>query len=273
MPGTFASIRAIRVSSLHIHPCFTPPVLGMLFRSQPTTDVLPNPTVQVGAQSLPLLMVRHPRARRYLLRLRPDGTARVTIPRRGTVSAAWDFVQRNVPWLEQQWLKLQTRPRKPSTWCLGANILFRGQWVPLVPSEQPGCIRVDDQHVRTATLAGDLRPAVEHHLRRVATHELSARVLELAAVHGLTVRRVAIRNQRTRWGSCSRRGTLSLNWRLIQTPAFVSEYVCLHELAHLVEMNHSARFWRQVERMCPDYRAAERWLKDHPELLGANTGQ
>jgi predicted metal-dependent hydrolase len=245
----------------------------LLLRSQPTTDVPPNPTVQVGTQSLPLLMVRHPRARRYLLRLRPDGTARVTIPRRGTVSAAWEFVQRNVPWLEQQWLKLQAQPRKPSTWCLGTDILFRGQWVSLLPSEQPDRIRVGDQDVRTATLAGDLRPAVEHYLRRVATCELSARVLELAAVHGLAVRRVAIRNQRTRWGSCSRRGTLSLNWRLIQTPAFVSDYVCLHELAHLVEMNHSVRFWRQVERMCPDYRTAERWLKDHPELLGENPRQ
>jgi predicted metal-dependent hydrolase len=226
-----------------------------------------NPTVQVGAQALPLLMVRHPRARRYLLRLRPDGTARVTIPRRGTVSEAWEFVQRNVPWLEQQWLKLQARPPKPSTWFLGTDILFRGQWVRLVESDQPGRLQVGDQQVRIATLAGDLRPAVEHHLRRVATRELSARVMELAAAHGLTVRRVSIRNQRTRWGSCSRRGTISLNWRLIQTPDFVRDYICLHELAHLVEMNHSTRFWRQVERMCPDYRTAERWLKDHPDLL------
>jgi len=75
------------------------------------------------------------------------------------------------------------------------------------------------------------------------------------------VKRVTVRGQRTRWGSCSRRGTISLNWRLIQTPEDVRDYIILHELAHLRQMNHSDRFWREVERLCPDYRSAERWLK------------
>ena len=79
--------------------------------------------------------------------------------------------------------------------------------------------------------------------------------------------RVTVRNQRTRWGSCSRRGTISLNWRLIQAPGFVRDYIILHELAHTLEMNHSDRFWRQVETLCPDYRNAERWLKQHKEVL------
>jgi hypothetical protein len=76
-----------------------------------------------------------------------------------------------------------------------------------------------------------------------------------------------VRSQKSRWGSCSRRGTISLNWRLIQTPAFVSDYICLHELMHLRQMNHSPRFWREMERVCPDYRMAERWLKEHSGLL------
>jgi hypothetical protein len=76
-----------------------------------------------------------------------------------------------------------------------------------------------------------------------------------------------VRNQRSRWGSCSRRRTISLNWRLIQTPAFVRDYIILHELMHLREMNHSARFWRQVEIVCPDYRNAEHWLKQHSRML------
>jgi hypothetical protein len=79
--------------------------------------------------------------------------------------------------------------------------------------------------------------------------------------------RVVVRNQRTRWGSCSRRGTLSLNWRLVQAPVFVRDYIILHELMHLREMNHSARFWRLVEAACPDYAMAERWLKAHANLL------
>jgi predicted metal-dependent hydrolase len=112
-----------------------------------------------------------------------------------------------------------------------------------------------------------LRPAIENHLRQLAARELPARLLELAARHGLSVNRITVRAQKSRWGSCSRRGTISLNWRLIQTPAFVSDYICLHELMHLRQMNHSPRFWREVEAVCPEYRTAERWLKEHPGLL------
>jgi hypothetical protein len=81
------------------------------------------------------------------------------------------------------------------------------------------------------------------------------------------VRRVTVRNQRSRWGSCSRRGTISLNWRILQAPPAVRDYLILHELMHLREMNRSARFWREVERACPDYKQAERWLKHHSALL------
>lgn len=121
--------------------------------------------------------------------------------------------------------------------------------------------------VTMADATGDLRPAIERHLRRLAARELPPRVLELAALHRLPARRVTIRNQRSRWGSCSRRGTISLNWRLVQTPPFVRDYLVLHELAHLKEMNHSRRFWHEVACLCPDYRAAERWLKQHSRLL------
>ena len=120
-----------------------------------------------------------------------------------------------------------------------------------------------------SNLASDLRPAVEEHLRRLAERELPPRVMEYAGIHQLSVQRVTVRGQRTRWGSCSRRGTISLNWRLIQTPPFVSDYIILHELMHLREMNHSSRFWRQVESVCPDYRQAEQWLKHHSTLLTA----
>jgi predicted metal-dependent hydrolase len=108
---------------------------------------------------------------------------------------------------------------------------------------------------------------VERHLWRLAARELPGRVLELASLHQLPVRRICVRNQRSRWGSCSRRGTISLNWRLVQAPPFVRDYLILHELAHLKEMNHSRRFWREVAVLCPDYLQAERWLKAHRELV------
>lgn len=222
--------------------------------------------VTVGARQIPLVMVRHPRARRYLLRLRADGTARVTIPRGGSIGAAREFIQRSKRWLEQQLRQMESHPQKTHSWIVGSEILFRGELTSLEAGE-PGWIRFGGETLKAANPEADLRPVLERHLRRLATRELPSRLLELAARHGLTVRRVAVRSQRTRWGSCSRRGTISLNWRLIQTPDFVQDYIHLHELAHLIEMNHSEKFWRQVERLCPDYLTAERWLKQNRSLL------
>jgi hypothetical protein len=107
----------------------------------------------------------------------------------------------------------------------------------------------------------DYREAVLGHLRRMAERELPARTRELALLHGIEVRRISVRAQKTRWGSCSARGTISLNWRLMQTPPRVVDYLIIHELMHRREMNHSARYWKLVAGAFPDYRSAEQWLK------------
>ena len=222
--------------------------------------------LQVGSRQVPLLFVHHPRARRYLLRLRPDGVARVTIPRRGTIAAARDFAARNVGWLEQQWLLLSNRPTVGSGWQVGTEIYFRGEMV-RVESAAADQIRFGSEQLQVADVTVDLRPVIQHHLRQLAAQELPPRVRELAIGQGVEVTRISIRNQKSRWGSCSRRGTISLNWRLIQTPAFVRDYIILHELAHRRHMNHSDKFWQEVERMCPDYLVAERWLKQNAKLM------
>jgi predicted metal-dependent hydrolase len=203
------------------------------------------------------------------LRLRPDGSARVTIPPHGTLAEARRFVERNLPWLEIQLQRQATLPARPTPWMIGTQILLRGERVGLEPGDnaQNGQIRFGTEDLRVSDPTGDLRPAVERHLWRLAARELPARVLQLAALNGLTVQRVSVRNQRSRWGSCSRRGTISLNWRLIQTPPEVRDYIVLHELMHLRQMNHSHRFWREVQQVCPGFAAAERWLKDHTALL------
>jgi predicted metal-dependent hydrolase len=93
------------------------------------------------------------------------------------------------------------------------------------------------------------------------------KVLMFAEQHGLSVKRVTVRNQKSRWGSCSRRGTISLNWRLIQAPGFVADYIILDELMHVRQMNHSRKFWHEVESVCPGFTEAEKWLKQHTSLL------
>ena len=222
-----------------------------------------------GTRRVRLCFVRNRRARRYILRLRSDGAARVTVPRGGSVAEAKRFAERNVAWLERQLLRQALRPPRPATWPLGTEIYFRGERVRLEPAAngEPGLIRFGSEALRIVDTPDDLRPVIERHLRKLAAQELPARVFELAVLHQLPVRRVTVRNQRSRWGSCSRRGTISLNWRLVQTPISVRDYLVLHELAHLKEMNHSRRFWNEVERLCPAFREAERWLKQHSSLI------
>jgi len=223
--------------------------------------------LQVGARRIPLQTVRHRRARRYVLRLNRDGAARVTIPRSGSIAEAKRFATRNISWLEKQLLRQASHPPGAKPWRLGTEILFRGENVRIEVGVAPNIIRFGSESARVSELAGDFRPAIERHLWRVASRELATRVTELATTHGFVVNRVTIRNQRSRWGSCSRKATISLNWRLIQAPPFVCDYIILHELAHLKEMNHSRRFWREVARLCPGFADAERWLKKKSELL------
>jgi len=124
-------------------------------------------------------------------------------------------------------------------------------------------VRYGERTVLVGASGDDRRGCIEHDLRALARDELGPRLLALASVHGLKVSGVSIRNQRSRWGSCSRAGRIALNYRLVQMPPAVSDYVLVHELMHLKEQNHSRRFWRLVEAACPDFRQAERWLRRH----------
>jgi predicted metal-dependent hydrolase len=102
-----------------------------------------------------------------------------------------------------------------------------------------------------------------HRLREVARRELPLRLRTLAAQHGVTVSRVSVRDQLTRWGSCGRDGHICLNWRLMQMPMWVSDYVMIHELMHLRCMDHSRRYWAFVAAAYPEYQDARRWLRAH----------
>jgi len=180
-----------------------------------------------GTRNPILVFVRHPRARRYLIRVTEQGTVRVTIPRRGSRREAEAFAARERGWIENQlrrWREHRTVNDSSAT--------------------------SHDEHI-----------ANHRALMASARLELPPRLLELAARHGLTVNRVSIRNQRWRWGSCSRSGHVCLNWRLVTMPDDVRDYVLIHELMHLKRMDHSPKFWKLVAEACPDYQEARRWLR------------
>lgn len=217
-----------------------------------------------------VLFERSARAERYRLTLRKDGVAVATIPARGTEREAMVFVEQHRDWLERARARQRLRPRAAEVWALGTQVLWRGEMAEIrqaVAGERP-CVCLAADVFRVARLDGNLRPTLEAHFLRKAKVELTARTWELAAETAMEVKEVMVRNQRTRWGSCTTGGLISLNWRLIQAPDTVRDYVIYHELMHLKEMNHSARFWRRVEEVCPPWREAEVWLKRNGAMLG-----
>jgi|ERR1017187_4246497 predicted metal-dependent hydrolase len=224
--------------------------------------------LRIGSQAIPIQFTRNRRARHYIIRVQQDGSVRATVPRVGSIKEARAFAERNADWIAKQLQQRQEHPVHPTTWQHGTVILYRGEKVQLMvsPNHDGHLIQFGDQTLHISHSA-NLRPAVERHFRKLATSELTARTLALARQHTLTVNRVTIRNQRSRWGSCSRRGTISLNWRLIQMPDAIRDYVILHELAHTREHNHSQKFWRLVEELCPDYREAKAWIRQHRGML------
>jgi predicted metal-dependent hydrolase len=220
------------------------------------------PTIEVDGRQWPLHVVRHQRARRYVLRMTETGGLRLTVPRRASVEAGLRFVRTQGPWIARERLR---RHARLTTLESGSLVWFRGDQVPLVSDATH--VQVGDQRWPRPAAPSDLRVVVEARLRALAASELPLRCLELAAQHGETVARVSVRSQRSRWGSCSTRRTIALNWRLILMPPFVSDYVILHELMHLRQPNHSRAFWREVAGVCTEWREAERWLRAHGKDL------
>jgi predicted metal-dependent hydrolase len=151
----------------------------------------------------------------------------------------------------------------PVSWTNGTTILLEGERRTITIDAQGGRERIAryaDRAVRV-TDAADVRREIERDMRQLARERLIPRVRQLAAEHGLDVGRISIRNQQSRWGSCSRSGAIALNFRLVQMPPSVCDYVLVHELMHLKQQNHGPRFWALVERACPAYLEAERWLR------------
>ncbi len=208
-------------------------------------------------------IVRRPKARRYLLNLQSDGSARLVIPRRGTEAEALRFLERSEEWLLRRAAKWRDKEKERQPWQHGARFLYRGEEVALsVETTDEGILlRFAEQVVTLPKALPDYRATIYARLRRIAERELKTRTQELAKQHGVAVSRITVRAQRSRWGSCSRSGTISLNWRLVQTPASVVDYLIVHELMHRREMNHSKRYWKHVADAFPSYREAEAWLK------------
>jgi predicted metal-dependent hydrolase len=214
----------------------------------------------------PVRLRRHRQARRYTLRIQAASREVVlTMPPRGSLADAKSFAQKNGAWIATRLRRLpQAAPFAP-----GATVPFRG-----VPHRiehrllARGTVWTEagEDGAHMLCVAGDrahLARRVADYLKRAAKHDLQVACRRYAADLGVAVKRVSVRDQTSRWGSCSSTGVLSFSWRLILAPPFVLDYLAAHEVAHLVEMNHSRRFWRLLLRLCPATQRAKAWLNMH----------
>ena len=225
--------------------------------------------------SIPYAIRRSTRARRARIVVDAAGVE-VVVPRRMPLREVEPFVAEKHDWIER------TLRRYRATDAAGRRVELRdGGRVPYLGRDLALRVAVEPGRTRPhVALRGDVlrvkvgrpgpeavREALERWYRRRAREEVGARLAAAAARAGASYARLAIRGQRTRWASCSDRGAMSFNWRLLLAPEEVLDYVVEHEVAHLEVMGHSPRFWALVERRCPGYRGHERWLRRYGSTL------
>ena len=213
---------------------------------------------------------RHAQARRYTLRVQAtDHAVVLTLPPRGSLKEGKAFAERNSAWIAA---RLQRLPRA-IPFADGAEVPLRG--APHRIAHRKGArgtvwTEIGDDGARLLCVAGDaahMPRRLRDYLKREAKRDLDAASRRHAGALGVAVRRVVVRDQTSRWGSCTNTGALSYSWRLILAPPHVLDYLAAHEVAHLIEMNHSPRFWRLVARICPDWQRAKNWLAAHGNAL------
>jgi predicted metal-dependent hydrolase len=226
-----------------------------------------------------LVRVRHHRqARRYTLRIQAATREVVlTLPPRGSVKEAKAFASKHGGWIAARLGRLP----EVAPFIHGTFVPLRG--VPHRIVHRPsvrGTVWTDaDAYGRPILCVAGEKPHVARRvtdfLKRELRRDVEAASRRYAEKLGVTVKRISVRDQTSRWGSCSTTGALSFSWRLIFAPPYVLDYLAAHEVAHLVEMNHSRKFWRLVEGVYPNVERAKTWLDAHGTELhryGEQTG-
>jgi predicted metal-dependent hydrolase len=209
---------------------------------------------------------RSDRARRVRVRVDPrDGAVEVVLPRRAPAREAEAAVVQLRGWIVRR--RAEVAAAQARVAARGGTVPYLGTSLVLVP--QAGRVRVTrfGHTLLVPEDEGAAREALERWYRRQARLEIAPRLDAAAAAVGRSYTKLTIRDQKTRWGSCSSTGAMSFNWRLMLAPEAVLEYVVRHEAAHLAVMDHSPRFWAVMARLMPGYEAPRRWLRDHGGTL------
>ncbi|MFN3282065.1 MAG: M48 family metallopeptidase [Tabrizicola sp.] len=218
-----------------------------------------------GSPPVEVHLRRSARARRFSLRVsRLDGKVTLSMPLRAREGEALAFLKGHEGWLRKT---LEAMPGStPQRVGLGTRLPIQGQELTILPGTGRR-IRVEGE---TLLVPGDpegVGPRVAAWLKILARDRLAQASARHAAAVGRRFASIALRDTRSRWGSCSPDGRLMYSWRLIMAPPAVLDYVAAHEVAHLVELNHSPAYWAVVSRICPDWKRQRAWLHDQGQTL------
>ena len=239
---------------------------ALLFRRPPDPQLI---EIAFDGAIYPVELRRHARATRYTLRVQATNRAiMLTMPMRGSVREAKAFAERNGGWIAA---RLERLPQA-IPFADGLALPLRGVPHRIVHrAGARGTVWTETGNdMPLLIVAGErahLARRVRDFLKREAKRDLDAASRRYAAQLDVTIKRISIRDQSSRWGSCTAAGVLSYSWRLVLSPPHVLDYLAAHEVAHLIEMNHSRRFWRVVERICPDWERAKAWLNTQGTAL------
>ncbi len=240
-------------------------------------------SITINQQNYPIIATRRKGARRFVLRFNVKKQAiTLSLPIRANLKDAMVFVQAHKSWIQQQIEKSRRQiALKPGMVIsvLGVPLLLQHEEGRGLATYDPtsndspvsSSLRIVENHEAILTIHGDIT-FFERRLRDWLTNHLRAHITQLAEEKARELRvkfaRIQIRDTSSHWGSCSASGTLSFTFKLVFASAAQLEYVVCHEVAHLREMNHSPKFWKLVEQLCPDYAKHRRWLKTHGHELG-----
>jgi predicted metal-dependent hydrolase len=230
--------------------------------------------INLGKEPVSYTLKRSPTARYVRLEIRPEQGLIVTLTKRSNEDFARKFIKQKEKWIlnhleKRRKLQSEKIARENET---GDTVAYLGEDLqvkfrddpekPLSVKREGQCLYVNLDHSEV-----DMKDAANAWCRLQAAKLIRTKADWMSIRMGINYGKASLRGQRTRWGSCSHKGNLSFNWKLVRSPEPVIEYVVVHELAHIREMNHSKDFWNLVSKYCPQYKVHRKWLRDHEYLL------
>ena len=235
-------------------------------------------SITLDGRTISYTIKRSPGIKYLRIELRPRTGITVVVPGAFDIGQIPDLLETKKKWILSKLAKCARLQPPPAMAKDGDMLPYLGRDLKLVILRNPGAedVRMMDDALVVSLRAsedGNLASALVWWYRTQSDQIIKRTAEKLSTKMGLSYNRLIIRGQKTRWASCSQRGNLSFNWKLVMAPEPVIEYVIIHELAHLQEMNHSKQFWTLVAQHCPGWREHKKWLKENERQLNARLQQ